>query len=122
VKIVDTSAWVHQMRPKGNPAVRARVEGLLRAGEAAWCAMIRLEIWAGVGDERERKILREFEAVLPELAINDEVWRLACDLAGRARRGGKTIPASDILVFACGRFHHVEIEHADAHFDMLAAV
>ncbi|MGH7821818.1 MAG: PIN domain-containing protein, partial [Candidatus Binatia bacterium] len=106
--MIDTSAWVHQMRPKGDPGVRAHVEGLLRAGEAAWCAMVRLEIWNGAGDERERKILGEYEAVLPELAIDDRAWRLAYELARRARRSGKTVPATDILIFACARVHGVE--------------
>jgi len=120
--MVDTSAWVHQLRSKGDPAIRARVEGLLRAGDAAWCPMIRLEIWAGIGDDRERKLLGEYEAVLPELPIDDRVWLAAYDLASRARRAGKTIPATDILVFACARAHGVEIEHADGHFDMLAGL
>lgn len=120
--MVDTSAWLHQMRSKGDPEIRARVEGLLRAGDAAWCSMIRLEIWAGIGDERERKVLGDYEAVLPELPIDDRVWLAAYDLASRARRAGKTIPATDILVFACARAHGVEFEHADGHFDMLAAL
>lgn len=119
MKIVDTSSWVHQMRPKGDSQIRARVEGLLRSGDAAWCPMIRLEIWAGVGNERERKILREYEAVLPDLSIDDAIWRSAYDLAGRARESGKTVPPSDILIFACARAHGVEIEHADDHFDVL---
>jgi predicted nucleic acid-binding protein len=110
------------MRAKGDAAVRARVEELLRAGEAAWCAMVRAEIWAGVGSEREQRILREYEAVVPDLAIDEAVWRAACDLAGRARRAGKTVPASDILICACARHHGVVIEHADAHFDMLAGL
>jgi predicted nucleic acid-binding protein len=120
--MVDTSSWVHQMRAKGDAQIRARVENLLRAGEAAWCAMVRLEISAGIGDERERRILGEYEAVLPELPIDDRVWRSAYALARRARREGKTIPATDILVFACARAHEVELEHADGHFDMLAAL
>lgn len=120
--LVDTSAWIHQMRTKGDPVVRARVEDLLRAGEAAWCDMVRLEVWAGVGNERERSALREYEAVLPSLAIDDEVWQSAFALASRARAGGKTIPPSDILIHACARRHGTEIEHADAHFDMLAAL
>lgn len=122
MKLIDTSSWVHQMRSKGDPEIRARVEDLLRAGEAAWCAMVRLEIWSGIGDERGRKILREYEAVLPELSTDDHVWRSAYELAGRARQAGKTIPATDVLIFACARFHGVEIEHADGHFDMLAAL
>jgi predicted nucleic acid-binding protein len=120
VTLVDTSAWIHQMRPRGDAVVRARVEALLRAGEAAWCPMIRLEIWAGIGNERERQILHEYEAVLPELVIGADVWQAAYDLAGRVRRAGKTIPASDVVIFACARYHGVDVEHADAHFDMLA--
>jgi predicted nucleic acid-binding protein len=120
VKLIDTSAWIHQMRPQGDPAVRGRVEALLRAGEAAWCAMVRLEIWAGVGNERERRALREYEAVIPELPIGADVWQAAHGLAGRTRRAGKTVPAADILICACARQHGVAIEHADAHFDMLA--
>jgi predicted nucleic acid-binding protein len=34
----------------------------------------------------------------------------------------KAIPASDILICACARHHGVAIEHADAHFDRLAAL
>ena len=120
--LIDTSAWIHQMRKKGDPVVRGRVEALLRGGDAAWCAMVRLEIWAGVGNEREQRSLHEYEAVVPELPIDAEVWQAAWALANRARRAGKTIPASDVLIFACARRHGVVIEHADAHFDMLAAL
>jgi predicted nucleic acid-binding protein len=122
VKLVDTSSWVHQMRDKGDAAVRARVEALLRAGEAAWCDMVRLEIWAGVGNERERRALREYEAVVLSLPIDASVWRGARDLASHARRAGKTVPATDILICACARRHGVAIEHADAHFDILEAL
>jgi predicted nucleic acid-binding protein len=122
VKLVDTSSWIHQMRHKGDPMVRGRVEALLRAGEAAWCTMVRLEIWAGIGNEREQQTLRAYEAVIPDLPIDAGVWQAACELASRARRGGTTVPASDILICACARRHGVAIEHADAHFDMLAGL
>ena len=108
------------MRPKGDSTVKARVEALLRAGEAAWCGMVRLELWAGIDDDRERHALREYEAVIPELPIDERVWQAAYAAASRSRQAGKTVPASDILVFACARHHGVEIEHADAHFEMLA--
>jgi len=84
--------------------------------------MVRLEIWAGVGKETERKAMREYEAVLPDLVIDDAVWQAAFDLASRTRRAGKTIPPSDVLIFACARHHGVEVEHADDHFEMLAAL
>jgi predicted nucleic acid-binding protein len=120
MKLVDTSSWVHQIRRHGDPAVRARVEHLLRTGEAAWCPVIRLELWAGVGSDGDRKLLRDYQVRLPELAMTDEVWNAACELADRCRRAGKTIPPHDVAIAACARVHDVELEHDDRHFDGLA--
>ena len=80
---------------------------------------IRLELWNGVGDENDRRILRDFEQTLPELPVTDEVWTEAYTLAGRCRKAGKTAPAIDVLIAACARHHGVDLEHADSHFDFL---
>jgi predicted nucleic acid-binding protein len=120
--LVDTSSWVQQLRRNGDPEVRERVESLLQAGEAAWCAIVRLELWSRVGGDRERKILREYQSVLPDLLIDDAVWKLAQAMADRARRNGITVPASDLLIFACSRHHQVDIEHKDKHFADLSGV
>jgi predicted nucleic acid-binding protein len=117
--LVDSSAWVHCLRRRGDPEVVARVRRLVEAGEAAWCPAIRLELWNGVGDERDRRTLRDFEQTLPELAITDEVWAVAYALASRCRKGGRTAPAIDVLIAACARHHGVEVEHVDSHFDFL---
>jgi hypothetical protein len=117
--LIDTSAWVEQLRALGDAAVRTRVELLLQTGQAAWCAAVRLELWAGVGNEKERTTLRAYEQELPEFPIDDQVWEEACNLAGRCRQAGKTAPASDILIAACARHHRVEVETADAHFEFL---
>jgi predicted nucleic acid-binding protein len=122
VKLIDTSAWVHQLRRSGDPQVQARVEHLLRAGAAAWCPMVRLELWANAAGSHERRVLRDYEATIPELAITDEIWQGACELADRCRKTGKTAPSTDVLIAACARHHGVEIEHADAHFDFLMAL
>jgi predicted nucleic acid-binding protein len=119
VKLVDSSSWVHALRRRGDPRISARVRELLEHGDAAWCPAVRLELWNGVGDESDRKILRDFEHTLPELLITDEVWADACALASRCRRAGKTAPAVDVLIAACARHHGVELEHADEHFEFL---
>jgi len=120
MKLVDTSCWIEALRRNGDPAVRARVTALVTAGEAAWCAPIRLELWAGIGDDKERRVLREFSRVIPDYQVTDEVWSDACELADLGRRHGKTFPVSDLLVAACARHHGVEIEHVDHHFNELA--
>jgi predicted nucleic acid-binding protein len=122
MKLIDTSSWVHQLRRKGNPEIRAKVEVLLSSGQACWCSMVRLELWAGVGADPERRVLGIFEQRIPELAINEEVWELACDLADRSRSAGVTVPASDLVIAACARHHRVEIEAFDAHFEFIRSL
>jgi predicted nucleic acid-binding protein len=120
VKLIDTSSWVHQIRRGGDAAVRARVEALLTAGTAAWCAQVRLELWVGTRSEQDRKILRDYEAVVPELAITADVWDLACELGDRARRAGISPGSGDLLIAACARYHSVDLEHEDSDFVQLA--
>lgn len=118
--LVDTSFWIHLLRPSGDTTVRARVEHVLSDGRACWCPIVRLELWNGAGGNREKKVLRDFERVLPELAIDDKVWDAAYDLARKARGAGRTVPASDLLIAACATRHGATIETADADFDGLA--
>jgi predicted nucleic acid-binding protein len=118
--LIDTSSWIHMLRPKGDAEVRARVERALQEGVACWCPMVRLELWNGAGGDRERKVLRDLERVLPELPIDDRVWREAFELARRARTAGVTIPSSDLLIAACGRLHGAALETADSDFHLIA--
>ena len=117
--LIDTSCWVHALRRVGDPVIRARVKALMESGEAAWCPPIRLELWNGVGGEGDRRNLRLLEEVLTELPITAEVWQQAFNLADRCRRAGKAVPMQDVLISACARYHHVFIEHDDAHFSWL---
>lgn len=120
--LIDSSLWVHQLRRNGEPRWRERVLQLLRSGEAAWCPPVRLELWRGVGDEAERKMLRGYDARLPDFPISDAVWDLAIRLAGHSHASGVTTPLADLLIFACARVHGLELAHCDHHFDQLAAL
>ncbi len=120
--LVDSSSWIHFLRPDGDPAVRARVEAVLQAGTACWCPLVRLELWNGAGGDRERKVLREFEARIPELPMTHEVWNDACDLARRCRKAGISVPATDLVIDACARRHGAALEQSDSDFDRIATV
>lgn len=122
MKLVDTASWIHQLRKDGDEAVRRRVDALLLAGEACWCAMVRTELWIGARGDREKKILREYEGALPELEIDHGVWSEACELARRARAAGLTCPAPDVVIAACARHHQMEVETEDHHFIRLMAL
>ncbi len=118
--LVDTSSWIHFLRRDGDPVVRARVVAALEAGTARWCSMVRLELWNGAGGDREKKILRDFERLVPELEITPRVWHTAYELARACRSAGVSVPATDLLIDACASEHGAALEQADSDFDLIA--
>jgi predicted nucleic acid-binding protein len=118
--LVDSSLWVHQLRRSGDAAKRDRVNTLLENGEAAWCPVVRLELWRGVTNDAERKTLRRYDALLPDYEISADVWTRSIQLADRARASGVTVPLADLIIFSCARIHGLEVAHDDTHFDELA--
>jgi predicted nucleic acid-binding protein len=122
VILVDTSSWIHFLRPKGNQEVSARVQRALTEGEACWCGLVRLELWNGAGGSREAAVLRDLDKALPELAIDDAVWAASFDLARRASAKGVSVPATDILIAACARYHGASIETADSDFERIGSL
>lgn len=120
--LVDTSSWIHMLRPSGDAAVRRRVEAALTTGQACWCPLVQLELRNGAHGQRERRVLRDFARILPELPIDEEVWTAAYDLARRARNKGVTVPATDVVIAACATRHGAEIESVDSDFELLATV
>ena len=120
--LVDTSSWIHLLRPDGDRNVRTRVEAALTTGQACWCPLVQLELWNGARGKRERSVLRDFARTLPELPIDDEVWAGAHALARRARASGVTVPATDIVIAACADRHRATLETADSDFELLGAI
>ena len=120
--LIDTSSWIHLLRPDGDPEVRGRVEDALRSGDACWCPIVQLELWNGARGGHEQRVLQRFAEVLPALPIDEEVWSSAYDLARRARSRGVTVPAADVAIAACARRHGAGLESADADFELLAGI
>lgn len=119
MKLVDTSSWVEQLRRGGDAVVRERVEALLVAGEAAWCPIVRLELWNGARGDQEAAVLAEMEEEVVSLDIGPAVWDDAVVLARSARKKGVTVPVTDLLVAACAHRHGVSLEHNDSHFPLI---
>ena len=118
--LIDTSAWIEQLRRDGDAKVRRQVETLLSAGDAAWCPLVRLELWNGARGEGERTVLEEMNVSIPSLEIDVAVWHHAVTLASGARDLGITVPVTDLLVASCARHHDVPLLHCDRHFGLIA--
>ena len=120
--LIDTSSWIQALRRNGDVEIRQRVENLLGDDAAAWCEMVRLELWRGVRGAAEQQRLIAMDQSIRRIPINTDVWQASCDLGLRARRAGLQIPSPDILIFACAQTHGIPLEHADRHYDLLAAM
>jgi predicted nucleic acid-binding protein len=117
--LIDTSAWVEALRTDGDREVRRRVAGLLTEGRACLAEIVLLELWNGARGDREKSELARIEQRLPVLDTNRNVWSHAYELARVCRAQGATVPATDLLVYACARIHGTEIEQCDEHFEVI---
>ena len=120
--LIDTSVWIDALRQAGPASRRAELAILMEKGEAAWCAAVRLELWTGIRNQRECRVLRQFSSVLVDLPITGEVWEQAIALAEKGHGKGQTFPYPDLIIFACSRWHATELLHRDSHFDGLAKI
>lgn len=120
--LVDSSAWVHFLRADGDEAMKTRIIGLLADGSAAWCDMVRLELWNGARSDHDRRDLEDLETFVRLLPTDANVWEKARQLARVGRRQGKTCPATDLLIAACSLGHGAELLHDDAHFKTILAL
>lgn len=120
--LVDSSSWIEALRERGDAAVQARVRSLLSTGEAAWCPMVRLELWRGVRGGAERRALMFLEPRLRNLEINATIWDDAVRLMVKARSEGLTAPTADVLIVATALHHGVRVEHCDRHLDQLLSL
>ena len=117
--LIDTSAWIEFFRKGGNHDMREMVTALVIAGEAAWCEIIRLELWNGARGPSEISALERMISDTVLLPITAEVWRVADRLARSSRQAGRTFPPGDLLIAACARYHGAGIVHKNRHFDQL---
>lgn len=99
--------------------MRGRVQSLLQTGDASWCDLVRVELWHGVRGAAERKMMEQLDADVHLLPTTDAVWATARGLARRSRAKGLTVPATDLIIAACGHAHGVPIEHRDQHLTAL---
>ncbi len=122
MKLIDSSSWIEALRQDGDPVVKSHVDSLLRSDRAAWCDMVRIELWNGARGLTERRTLESYDDAVQLLPTTDAVWARARVLAQRSRAKGLTLPSADLVIAACAWEHGVEMEHDDAHLKMLAAL
>lgn len=117
--LIDSSAWTQALRRNGDSALRAQAEALVAERRAAWCEIVRVELWKGAGSREDSAKIERLEQLVINMPLTQEIWNATCTLAQRARLNGTPVPTTDMIIFACAQLNGLKILHRDKHFDLL---
>lgn len=121
LQLVDTSVWIHALRPGGRAAIRDRLRPMIVSGEVAVTDWVLLELMSGLrASETPERLLHWFEPV-PRLPFESEWWPKAWAHAARLRHRGVTPTAADTLLATVALEHKVPLVHCDADFEAMRA-
>lgn len=120
--VLDTSVLIEYYRPSGDAQVRAAVAEAIGDDAVAVNGILQVELLAFAAGEKERRTLAEDLQAFHWLELGREQFDLACDLGFTLRRGGVTIPATDLIIAASAITAQSALFHADGHFDRIAEV
>lgn len=120
--LVDTSIWIHGLRPRGNSVIRSRLKPLILSGNTAITEWILLELMTGLTkSEQPSELLQWFDPV-PKLPFLDGWWAKAWQYAGRLRKQGISPSAADCLIATVAIEHQITLIHCDADFESMRGI
>jgi hypothetical protein len=120
--LVDTSVWLEVLPPgRLSNSLRQRVDELLAGDQVATTGMIRLELLGGARSQPEWRRLHGLFSALHPLPVTEDDWDEAAQLGFLLRRGGTSVPFTDLLIATVAKKADATVLHRDRHFDLLAA-
>ncbi|HSB07113.1 MAG TPA: PIN domain nuclease [Thermodesulfobacteriota bacterium] len=118
--LIDSSAWIEYLRPKGSREVKERVRGVLQKEEAISCGIVTVEILTGAKNEKDFQSLQESLSSLPQIPIDEVVIQRASKWGFLLVRKGKSVSTTDLLI-AAAAYKRARILHADSDFERIAS-
>lgn len=118
--LIDSSAWIEYLRPKGSKKVKERVREILQKEEAVSCGIVVVEILRGAKNEKEYQLLVDSLTSLPQIPIDDEVIERASRWGFILDRKGKSVSTTDLLI-AASAYKKACLLHIDDDFEIISA-
>lgn len=119
--LIDSSAWIEYLRPKGSIKVKERIRNILQKEEAVSCGIVVVEILRGSKDEKDFQSLNESLRSLPQIPIDDVVIERASKWGYTLGRKGKIVSTTDLLI-ASAAYKKARIIHLDRDFELISSV
>jgi predicted nucleic acid-binding protein len=119
--LIDSSAWIEYLRPKGSPKVKEKVRAVLQREEAVCCGIIVVEILRGAKNERDFQALKDSLMSLPQIPLDDAVIERASRWGFLLDRKGKIVSTTDLLI-ASAAHKKARLLHVDSDFKIIASM
>jgi predicted nucleic acid-binding protein len=118
--LIDSSAWIEFLRPKGSHKVKERVREALQREEAVTCGIVIVEISRGAKSEKDYQVLHESLMSLPLIPIDEAVIGRASRWGYLLDRKGKAVSTADLII-AASAHGRAEVLHIDGDFERIAS-
>jgi len=119
--LIDSSAWVEYLRPKGSIKVKERIRDILQKEEAVSCGIVVVEILRGSKDEKDFQSLNGSLRSLPQIPIDDVVIERASKWGYTLDRKGKIVSTTDLII-ASAAYKKARLIHLDRDFKLISSV
>ena len=117
--LVDTSVWVHALRPGGHATIQALLKPLIISGQTALTEWIILELMTGLRTSERKDGLLQWLAPVISLPFDVSWWEQTWDHAARLRKQGISSNAADCLIATVAMNHRVSLIHCDSDFEAM---
>ena len=119
--LIDSSAWIEYLRPKGSAKVKERVREVLDREGALTCGVVIVEVLRGALDEKSFQVLSDHFKALQSVPMDDEVIERAARWGFALLRKGKRVSTTDLLIAAAAHGKAVLL-HIDSDFQVISSV
>lgn len=120
--LVDTSIWIHALRPSGQTAIRSLLKPLIINGDTAITDWIILELMTGLRTPERQESLLEWLTPITRLAFDPSWWPVAWEHAARLRQRGVTPAAADCLIATVALQGQIPLIHCDKDFEAMKPI
>src|SRR5260370_20893705 len=120
--VADRSDLIECFRRGGSPAVQEAVAAAITEDALAFNGIIFVEVVGFAADEHERQALLASFGAFHRLALDEGDFDLAASIGFDLRRGGRTVPATDLVIAASAIRAQAELLPVDDHFDQIASI
>ena len=117
--LIDSSAWIEYLRPKGSQKVKQKVREILQREEAVCCGIIVIEILRGARNEKDFQSLNDSLRSLPQIPIDDPVVERASRWGFLLDRKGKSVSTTDLII-ASAAYKRARLIHVDRDFELIS--